>query len=101
MELKQPMSYEEQLNRLVNGNNFIPASTAFVNIDKVREINLRHDIRIPNLEDLPKWVNALRLKVKFHFMDTQTVKYRHSSSHNHQLNYLFLLLVGLSVLPFL
>lgn len=77
------MTPEEQLNRLLNGNNFIPASTAFVNIDKVREINLRHDIRIPNLEDLPKWVNALRLKVKFHFMDTQTVKYR---IHNNSLS---------------
>ena len=70
------LSTEEQLQRILNGGNFIPASTAFVNVDKIREMGIRHDERIPFLEDMPKWVNVLSKGVKLHFMDVATVKYR-------------------------
>lgn len=70
------LSTEEQLQRILNGGNFIPASTAFVNVEKIRELGIRHDERIPFLEDMPKWVNVLSKGVKLHFMDVTTVKYR-------------------------
>lgn len=70
------LSTEEQLQRILNGGNFIPASTAFVNVEKIRELGIRHDERIPFLEDMPKWVNVLSKGVKLHFMDVATVKYR-------------------------
>lgn len=70
------LTIEKQLERMTHAHNFIPASTAFVNLEKVRELKLRHDERIPNLEDMPKWVNALKLGVHFHFMDIVTVNYR-------------------------
>lgn len=70
------LSVDEQLQRILNGGNFVPASTAFVNIEKIRELGIRHDERIPFLEDMPKWVNVLSMGVKLHFMDVTTVLYR-------------------------
>ena len=48
----------------------------FLNIDKIREKNIRHDERIPLLEDYPKWIQMLRKDVCFHFIDIDTVLYR-------------------------
>ena len=70
------LSPEEQLLHILKVGNFVPASTAFVNIEKIRELGIRHDERIPFLEDMPKWVNVLSKGVKLHFMDVATVKYR-------------------------
>lgn len=69
-------SSEEQYDYLYNGNCCIPAPTAFVNITKIRELGLRHDERIPLQEDVAKWMNALKLGIRFHFMDKVTVNYR-------------------------
>jgi len=58
-----------------------PAPSNFVNLEVVRKFGLRHDERIPLLEDLPKWVNALKLGVMFGSFDKPTVLYRvHESS---------------------
>lgn len=69
-------SLEEQLQRILDGNNFIPASTAFENVHKIKELGIRHDERVRDMEDMPKWVNVLRKGIKFQFMDKETVRYR-------------------------
>lgn len=67
---------EQQYNQLYNKRNCLPAPTVFSNVSRIREVGLRHDERIPLLEDLPKWINALRLGIAFHFLDKVTVMYR-------------------------
>lgn len=67
---------EEQLHRLVFGENCVPATTAFYNRAKVQNLGIKNDERIPFLEDWPKWINLLRAGVKLHFVDKVLVKYR-------------------------
>ena len=67
---------EKQLDYFLRGNNFVTASTCFSNINKIRELNIRNDERIPLLEDIPKWANAIRKGVKLDFYEKQTVEYR-------------------------
>lgn len=72
---------EKQLDYFLRGKNFVTASTCFANIEKIRELNLRNDERIPLLEDTPKWANAIKKGVKLHFFDKETVGYRvHNTS---------------------
>lgn len=70
------LSAEEQLKRLSERGNCIPASTAFFNVNRVRELGIRHDERIPLLEDLPMWVTLTRKGIHLPFYDKETVKYR-------------------------
>lgn len=69
------MTPNEQYERIKYAS-CLPAASAFCNIKKIREIGLRHDERIPLLEDRPKWINVARKRIKFHFFDKETVKYR-------------------------
>lgn len=69
------MSPEEQFDRIKYAS-CLPAASAFCNIKKIREIGLRHDERIPLLEDRPKWLTVIRKGIKFHFFDKETVMYR-------------------------
>lgn len=76
------LSLDQQLERLLYKGNCIPAASAFYNVIKTRELNLRYDERIPMLEDLPRWINALQKNIRFFFLEKETVKYRvgHSES---------------------
>lgn len=67
---------EQQLHRLFFESNCVPATTAFYNRLKAKEIGVTNDERIPLLEDWPKWINLLRAGVKLHFVDKVLVKYR-------------------------
>lgn len=69
------MNSEQQYDR-IKYSNCIPAASVFCNIGKIREIGLRHDERIPFMEDKPKWLTAARMGIKFHFFDKETVAYR-------------------------
>lgn len=69
------MTPEQQYDRIKYGS-CLPAATPFCNINKIREMGLRHDERIPFLEDRPKWINVIRKGIKFHFFDKETVLYR-------------------------
>ena len=72
---------EQQLETLIFSGNCIPAVSLFYNLDIVSSKKLCNDERIPMLEDLPKWINALRNGIRFSFMDKETVLYRvHPSS---------------------
>ncbi len=69
------MSPNEQYERIKYAS-CLPTTSAFYNITKLRQCGLRHDERIPLLEDRPKWLNAIRMGIKFHFFDKKTVLYR-------------------------
>lgn len=70
------LTIEQQLERLLYKGNCIPAASSFYNVVKTRELGLRYDERIPLLEDLPRWINALRKNIRFYFFDKETVMYR-------------------------
>lgn len=67
---------KKQYRFLYEERNCIPAPTCFINVRKTREYGLRHDERIPMQEDVAKWLNALKMGIKFHFFDETTVRYR-------------------------
>ena len=69
------MTPEQQYERIKYGS-CLPTASCFCNINKIREIGLRHDERIPLLEDRPKWITVIRKGIKFHFFDKETVLYR-------------------------
>lgn len=71
---------EMQLLRLLKRGNCLPAPTIFYNLGLLKKNGIRHDERIPLLEDYPKWINLLRNGIKFHFMDSETVLYRISEN---------------------
>ena len=57
------------------------APTLFTKIKDVKEMGLRNDERIPDIEDYPKWINASNLDIRFHFIEVPTVRYRfHNNS---------------------
>ena len=70
------LSIEEQYDYLTLKINCIPAPTSFYNKEKVDALGLVNDVRIPFLEDRPKWINLLKLGVRFHYIDKITVRYR-------------------------
>lgn len=68
---------KEQLHKLVFERNYVPAATAFYNIQKLKELNLNgNDERIPMLEDWPKWIRLLKNGVVFNFINKDVVSYR-------------------------
>lgn len=72
---------ETMIEHFMTRGNFLPAAAAFHNIYALRKIGIRHDERIPLLEDLPKWINCLDKNAKFGFLDKEIVGYRmHDSS---------------------
>ena len=81
------LTQEEQLHRLVFGENCVPATTAFYNRGRAAKVGVKNDERIPLLEDWPKWINLIRAGVKLHFVDKVLVKYRVGGiSTGHRLN---------------
>jgi len=71
---------EKQIDFLTLERNCIPAVSVFLNIKKAKEVGVKNDERIPNLEDWPKWINLLRAGVTFHFIDKVIVLYRMSEN---------------------
>lgn len=75
------MTIKEQYNRLIFGDNCIPAATCFYNRKKSIELGLANDERIPLLEDWPKWIKVLEKGITMEFLDKYVVNYRiHSES---------------------
>lgn len=66
----------EKYERLVNEGNCIPSPSAFSNVTKRKAFNLLYDERIPNLEDLPMWVNATKRGYDLFFLDKIVCRYR-------------------------
>jgi len=74
------LSIEEQYDYLTLKTNCIPAPASFYNKEKVDALGLVNDVRIPFLEDWPKWINLLKLGVRIHYIDKKTVRYRLSNT---------------------
>lgn len=70
------LTSQEQVKRLVYDSTILDAPTFFYNNEVTRESGLFCDERIPLIEDLPKWINAARLNLKFGFLSELTVLYR-------------------------
>ena len=73
-------SIEEQYNFLTLEWGCIPAATSFYNRVKVISLGIRNDERIPFQEDTPKWINFLKVGVRFDYINRKTVKYRLSET---------------------
>jgi alpha-1,3-rhamnosyltransferase len=71
---------EEQYHYLFYNGNHLPAAPCFYNIKAIRNLNIRHDERIPLLEDYPKWIMLVRKGTTFSFMDKHTVGYRQNEN---------------------
>lgn len=69
-------SDEEKYHHLFYVGNYLPVPTVFFNVDSLRELNIKHDERIPLFEDYPLWITFLRRGIRFDFFDKQTVWYR-------------------------
>lgn len=74
------LSAEEQYRRLVFKGNCVPAPAVFYNIERVRELNITNDERIPMVEDYPKWMNVTKKGVRLHGLDKTIVRYRLSEN---------------------
>lgn len=74
------LSPEEQYRSLLEEGNFICSATFFFNREKMIELGIRNDERIPMMEDYPKWINILDKGGKLSFLDKEVVKYRMSST---------------------
>ena len=70
------LSPNEWYERLITQGNTIPASTSFLNVNRLRELDVKADERLPLLEDYPMWINLANKGVKFHYIDKELVKYR-------------------------
>lgn len=66
----------EKMDLLLTQGNSVPASSAFYNMHKIRALGIRHDERIPLIEDAPKWVNYLKTGNDFCFLNKTLIKYR-------------------------
>ena len=69
-------SANEQLEQLLFKDDFICSACSFYNRQYTLDIDFTCDERIPNMEDLPKWINLLRKNVLFFFLDKEIVSYR-------------------------
>lgn len=70
------MSASEQYTRLVEVANCIPASTSFYRMQRISELGIRFDERIPFLEDWPMWIMLTKRGIRLDFFDKDTVCYR-------------------------
>ena len=66
----------EKLKTLVYDSTILEAPTLFYNLEATRKVGLVCDERIPLIEDLPKWINAIKLNLVLGFLPEVTVLYR-------------------------
>lgn len=75
------LSFAEQYMWLITRSfQPIPAASFFFNRMRIKDLGLENDIRVPMLEDWPKWIRCLENGVRFHFVDNIVVRYRVSDN---------------------
>lgn len=74
------LSSEELHNRLIWKGNRLPAASVFSNIQALKQMGFRHDTKIRNIEDYPKWIKLSSMGLKFNFIDKDTVLYRYEEN---------------------
>ena len=70
------LSPEDLHHQLIWKGNRLPAASAFTNVQALTQMGVRHDTRIRNIEDYPKWIKLSKMGIKFNFIDKDTVLYR-------------------------
>ena len=70
------LSAPQQYERIVFHHDSIPAATAFYNLGKLIELDIKCDERIPFVDDTPKYLNVLKRGFPLKFFDKETVDYR-------------------------
>lgn len=70
------LSPKELHHKLIWKGNSLPAASAFYNVHALMRMGVRHDTRIRNIEDYPKWIKLSRMGIIFNFIDKDTVLYR-------------------------
>ena len=74
-DMMSRLSRKELYDTITRGNP--PSAPAFFyNRQFFVDNNIVNDIRIPMIEDLPKWLNILKTGCIFNFMDKEIVRYR-------------------------
>ena len=74
-DMMSKLSRKELYDTIVKGNP--PSAPAFFYKRQFFvENNISNDVRIPMIEDLPKWLNILNMGYVFQFMDKVIVRYR-------------------------
>lgn len=74
-EMMSKLSSKELYDVIVRGNP--PSAPAFFyNRQFVVDNNIQNDCRIPMIEDLPKWLNILKIGGDLKFLDKVIVRYR-------------------------
>ncbi|MBR6388609.1 MAG: glycosyltransferase [Opitutales bacterium] len=68
---------QKQFKKLL-GNYYCHACTMFAKLDLLKRI--KYDEEFKGIEDYPMWLRLTKSGVRFHFMDSVVVYYRHSSS---------------------
>ncbi len=70
------LSVSEQHKWLVEVTNCIPASTSFYRMQRIRDLGIRFDERVPFLEDWPMWIMLTERGIRLDFLDKETVCYK-------------------------
>jgi len=70
------LSPQELHHKLIWNGNSIPAASVFYNLKALKQLGVRNDTRIRNIEDYPKWMKISNMGVVFHFLDKDVVLYR-------------------------
>lgn len=71
---------QELHHQLIWKGNRLPAASAFYNVHALKQKGVRHDTRIRNIDDYPKWIKLSGMGIKFYFIDKDTVLYRREES---------------------
>ncbi len=69
------LTNDDLYDMIVNGDT-PPAPAFFYRRKFFIDNNITNDVRIPMIEDLPKWLNLLNRGCEFQFLDKTIVKYR-------------------------
>lgn len=70
---------EEKISMLIETDNCIPAPGCFYNFTRAKELGIKADDRIPQMEDLPLWISILQKGVDLKFINKVVAKYRTGS----------------------
>lgn len=74
------LSPQELHHKLIWNGNCLPAASVFYNINSLKQLGVRNDTRIRNIEDYPKWMKLSNMGIVFHFVDKDVVLYRREES---------------------
>lgn len=79
------LSAKAQYDYLICQRNCLCSASFIFHLPMYKKLGIKHDERIPIIEDWPKWINITKAGTHLDFMDDDVVKYRiHASSSGSQ-----------------